>query len=493
MAHLKPEDFPDVVLPLRVKLMLLISLGVFFFGALNLVIVVRFSYVALAHEQEHRLRFVAKLLAERVERPLLQDDRVSLDRLVRQSTATDPNLAYVLVADPTGSIVGRSFTSRIPSWLLAPELRRPLRKHRLVTFRAPDGRTVREVLEPVLHGKLGTVRVGVDEGEIRRPVIGLLSLLAGMVLGFLVIGLVAARAVAKRVTAPLERIVADLKTFELDGPAVRAEINTGDEMQVLAEQVEAVTDRLQRMYRKEMERTSELARVERLVALGTLTAGLGHELNNPLAGIKNAAQRLQSKGDDPERVRRYAALIEDAVRRMQRLLGDMLSLTRGGKIDIREVQVCAAVDSAVSLAAPRLKAAGGRCEVECSPEPPCAAADQDLLVQALLNLLLNAADAVTDREEKTVTVRCRTRGNDVLIEVEDTGPGVPGEIADQVFNPFFTTKDPGAGTGLGLSVAWTTIRDMGGDLVLESPPGGGARFVLLLPRWEAQGASNPVG
>ncbi len=485
MTRQRREDLPGVVLPLRVKLMLLISLGVFVFGALNLVIVVRFSYLALAHEQDHRLRFVARLLAERVEQPLLQDDRVSLDRLVHQTAETDPNLAYVLVADPSGSVVGNSFADRIPPWLLAPGLRMPQRRHRLITFRGPDGRTIREVLVPVLEGKLGTVRVGVDEGEIRRPVIRLLSILAAMVLGFLVIGLVAARAVAGRVTAPLERIVADLEHFELDGPPVRAEIRTGDEMEILAQQVRAVTDRLQRMYRSEMERKSELARVERLAALGTLTAGLGHELNNPLAGIKNAAQRLERKRNDPELVLRYATLIEDAVRRMQRLLRDMLSLARGEKMEIRGVQVCAAVESAVGLAAPRLSGVGARCDVECSPRPGRAAADQDLLIQAVLNLLLNAADAVADRESRRVTVRCREAGERILIEVDDTGPGVPAEIADQIFNPFFTTKGPGAGTGLGLSVAWTTIRDMGGDLVLESPPDGGARFVILLPRWEA--------
>jgi len=478
------DPLAGVVIPLRVKLMFLITVGVFVFGAINLVVVVRLGYLALAREQEHRLRFVTTLLAHRVERPLLQDDRVGLDRLVHQTTAADPNLAYILVADPTGSIVGHSFRGKIPSWLLAPQLRGPLRSHDLVNLQSPDGTTIRELLAPVLRGKLGTIRVGVNESEIRRPIIRLLSILAGMVLAFLVVGLVAARRVAERVTDPVVGIVSALERFELDGEPVRLHIETADEMQVLAEQVRAVTDRLQRMYRREMERSAELARVERLAALGTLTAGLGHELNNPLAGIKNAAQRLQAKSGDRERVERYARMIQEAVARMQRLLGDMLSLTRGGEVSRQEVPACAAVQSAVSLASPRLQAAGAQCRVECSPEPPNAVGDHDLLVHAVLNLLLNAADAVSGGEERRVTVRCGVEEDRIRLEVEDTGPGVPDSIAHQVFNPFFTTKGPGAGTGLGLSVAWTTIREMGGRLSLEQKPGRGARFVITLPRWE---------
>ncbi len=472
---------PDL-LPLRSRLMLLISAGVLLFGGANLVIVGRLSYRALAREQEHRLAFVAGLLAERAEQPLLQDDRVELDKLVHQSRAIDPDLAYVLVTDPSGSIVAHTFEEKLPPWILAPQLRSVMRRP-VVEFQAESWGRIREMAIPVLKGRLGMVRVGVREVDVRRPMVGLLSIVAGMVLVFLAVGLIAARWVARRVTAPLETIVSDLDGLELDGPPFRPGVETGDELQLLAEQVQEVTDRLQLLHRQERDRERELARIERLAALGTLTAGLGHELNNPLAGIKNAAQRLETRADDSARVHRYAALIGEAVRRMERLLGDMLSFSRTGALAVGPVEVCPAIESAVALATPRFKEAGAACSVVCPDGCPTARADVDLLVQAMVNLLINAADAVAAADRREIVVRSRSGAGRVTIEVRDSGPGIDAEMVEKVFNPFFTTKPPGRGTGLGLSAAWNAIREMGGTLELANPGEAGALFIMTLEEW----------
>ncbi|HHQ47487.1 MAG TPA: HAMP domain-containing histidine kinase [Acidobacteria bacterium] len=304
-----------------------------------------------------------------------------------------------------------------------------------------------------------------------------------MVFVFLVVGLVAARWVARRVTAPLERIVSELEAFQLEGPPFRPGIDSGDEMEILAAQVEEVTDRLQRLYLQERERERDLARVERMAALGTLTAGLGHELNNPLAGIKNAAQRLDRHAADAVRVQRYAGLIEDAVRRMERLLGDMLRFSRSGAVNLGPVEVCSAVESAVALARPRMKEAEASCAISCPAGCPVARADADLLAQAVLNLLINAADAVAGSPVREIRVESRAEEGKVEIRVIDTGPGVSTEDAERIFNPFFTTKSPGRGTGLGLSGAWTAIREMGGSLALSNPGERGARFTITLEEW----------
>ncbi|NOZ95309.1 MAG: HAMP domain-containing protein [Acidobacteria bacterium] len=478
----KPTRSSDL-LPLRVRLMFLISVGVLLFGGANLVIVGRLSYRALAREQEHRLRFVADLLAKRAEQPLLQDDRVEIDKLVHQSAAIDPDLAYVLVTDPSGSIVAHTFEGKLPPWVLAPELRSSSRRP-LLSFETLAAGRVRELAVPVLGGRLGTVRVGVKEADVRRPMVRLLSVVAGMVLMFLVIGLVSARWVARRVTAPLEKIVSELEELQLAGPPFRPGIKTGDEMELLAVQVQDVTDRLQLLYRQERKRERELARMERLAALGTLTAGLGHELNNPLAGIKNAAQRLQQRADDAERVDRYADLIGDAVRRMEQLLGDMLTFSRTSALDIGRVEVCPAVRSAVALAAPRFKEAGADCTIDCPDGCPTASSDAGLLVQAMLNLLINAADAVAGGSRREVIVSSRSEAGSVTIEVADSGPGVDAGMAERIFNPFFTTKPPGRGTGLGLSAAWNAVHEMGGTLVLSNPGERGARFTIILEEWQ---------
>ncbi|MBI2213082.1 MAG: hypothetical protein HYU52_05490, partial [Acidobacteria bacterium] len=391
---------------LRSKLTMLISVGVLIFGSVNLVVVGRLTYQAVTEEQEKGLRFTASLLAERAEVPLLHDDRVELDRLVRQSVTIDPELAYVVIVDAQGKPIVHSFDAGAPAWITSAPLSDSGRAE-MLRFSAPDGREFVDLAAKILDGRLGLVRVGVDLAGARGSVMKLLSMLAAMVLVLLAAGLVAARWVATWVTAPAERIASALDEFRLGGPRVVIDVKTGDELERLAERVEAIMQRIELLHQNELEQQRELARVERLAAVGTLTAGLAHEINNPLAGIKQAAESLNGRSDDVARVQRYIPVILDAARRMERILGDLLSFARPSRRELSAVDPCDALRLAARLAAPRIKQAGASIAVDCNAERLTVKADADSLAQALLNLFLNAADAVSDAPERRITARCR--------------------------------------------------------------------------------------
>lgn len=468
---------------LRSKLTILISVGVLFFGLVNFVVVGRLAYQAVTEEQQKGLRFTASLLAERAETPLLHDDRVELDRLVRQSVSINRELAYVLILDANGKPIVHSFEAGTPTWITNAALSTPGRPE-IVPVTAADGRKFLDVSRPILQGTHGLVRVGVDLTRAQASVTKLLSMLAAMVLVLLLAGLGAARWVATWVTAPAERIAAALDEFRLGGPPIVIDVKSDDELGRLSERVEAIMQRIEVLHQNELSQQRELARVERLAAVGTLTAGLAHEINNPLAGIKQAAESLDSRPDDAARVRRYIPVILEAARRMERILGDLLTFARPARRELKKVDPCEALHLAARLAAPRIKQAGAAIRVECDSVRPAVKADADSLTQALLNLFLNAADAVNESAERNITAVCTAgESGDVTLRVSDSGPGVAEEHRERIFEPFFTTKAPGKGTGLGLATAWTAIHQMGGFLKLERSDCG-ACFAIVLPQWK---------
>ncbi|MFN2238919.1 MAG: sensor histidine kinase [Thermoanaerobaculia bacterium] len=468
---------------LRSKLTILISVGVLVFGSVNLVVVGRLAYRAVTEEQQTWLRSTASLLAERAEMPIFHNDLVGLDRLVRQSVSKNGELAYVMILDAEGTPVVHSFDAGPPTWITSATLsgrRRP--EFLLVT--SPDGRRFIDVSSRIRPGPQGQVRLGIDAAGARASVMNLLSWLATMVLALLLAGLVAARWVATWVTAPAERIAAALDEFRLGGPRVVIDVKSGDELGRLAERVEAIMHRIEVLHQNELAQQRELARIERLAAVGTLTAGLAHEINNPLAGIKQAAESLDSRPDDAARVRRYIPVILQAARRMERILGDLLRFARPARHELKQVVLCDVMYMAARLAAPRAKQAGAEVRIECNAPHLAVKADADALIQALLNLFLNAADAVSESPDRSISARCTPdESGDVTILVSDSGPGVADENRERIFEPFFSTKAPGKGTGLGLATAWTAIHQMGGVLRLEQSDGG-ASFAIVLPEWK---------
>jgi signal transduction histidine kinase/CheY-like chemotaxis protein len=231
------------------------------------------------------------------------------------------------------------------------------------------------------------------------------------------------------------------------------------------------------------ERTQRLLQSEKVATMGSLLAGVAHELNNPLAILLGQAHLLRERPEPSSLVQR-AEKIKAAGERCARIVGNFLSLARQRPPERRDVGFNQVVRDAVELLAYELRTSSVEVVLDLAEGLPTLWADPHQLHQVVVNLVGNAHQAMRHQASaRRIVLRTRldpTRRR-VRLEVADTGPGIPAEIRSKIFEAFFTTKAAGEGTGLGLSLCRGIVEEHGGTLTVESEPGRGATFVVELP------------
>ena len=229
---------------------------------------------------------------------------------------------------------------------------------------------------------------------------------------------------------------------------------------------------------EEREVTWRLLQAEKMAAVGQLAGGVAHEINNPLGGILAFAQLMAQDERSPQD-QESLRLIQDAALRAKRIVESLLRFSRRPRQDERgEVDLARLVEDALFLTQPQLK--GRQVEVVRQLAPARAYANGNQIQQIVVNLLVNAVQAVGQKGRVTVSTGLGPGGRARLV-VADDGPGVPAQIAGRIFEPFFTTKPEGQGTGLGLSICYRIAEEHGGSIHYEPVPEGGASFVVEIP------------
>jgi two-component system, NtrC family, sensor kinase len=248
-------------------------------------------------------------------------------------------------------------------------------------------------------------------------------------------------------------------------------------------EVERATERLRSTQ-------AQLIRSERMASVGQLAAGLAHEVGNPIAAMIGMQDLILTGDMTQEEVNDFVRRMRKETERIHRILRDLLDFARPVRGTTEPEQagsVEVAVNETTTLLLPQPVARNVEVELDVFPDLPGVRLRQEHLVQVLLNLLLNAAQAC--REGGRVRVVAKHEGSQVVIQVEDDGPGVPPELGDRIFEPFVSSKEVGEGSGLGLSVCRGLVEAAGGTIRLE-PKERGARFVVGLPIAERDSRSR---
>ena len=286
------------------------------------------------------------------------------------------------------------------------------------------------------------------------------------------------------VTRPLAEITAAALRVSAGERGVRVPVPArGDEVALLAGALDDMIGRLERERDLERELQDKLRRTERLAIAGTLAAGVAHEVNNPLAAVSSLVQLVAERAPDPQ-ARQQLLEALGQIDRISAALRELMDVARPGPRARARVDLAEVVERTARLVRFDRRFRRIALEVE-APPGALLQGDPDQLAQVLLNLLLNAADA-QDGQPGRVRVRLVRRAGELVLRVEDDGPGIPPEARARLFEPFFTTKPAGAGTGLGLAVCRDLVREHGGRIEVASgdpgrDPGSGTVVEVTLP------------
>ena len=254
----------------------------------------------------------------------------------------------------------------------------------------------------------------------------------------------------------------------------------------IAERTADLTEKIAALERTEAilhETRDNAVQAGKLAVLGQLSAGISHELNQPLAALQTFADNaaaLLARGRHAE-VGENLQMISELVGRTGRIVRQLKSFARREADTPQAVNVAATIEHALLIVEPRRRESAAQIAVAPFAPALTVIAEAGRLEQVLVNLLLNALDAMHDRPAPRVEVAVRAASGQVVIDVRDHGPGIPDEVRGHLFEPFYTTKPAGAGLGLGLAISLTIVESYGGTLAARNAPDGGALFVLTLP------------
>ncbi len=452
--------------------------------------VATYTQVALRQVRHEHARQLGRAIAGHVSEALGQRSEEELESLLNAQAGVG-GVEALGVFSESARVVARAGDPR-----LIERLSRTLvpTQEALLELQAEHG-TALAVVVPGSSGAVAVVLRIDDQAARAAPLVRLVGLYTGVVaLATLV---VAYFALTRLIVRPLDALTRAAGRVAEGGRTLQVPTNGATELVELGQSLRTMTERLlaeeQALRRKidEVERATErlraaqdtLVRSERLASVGRLAAGLAHEVGNPLAALMGLQDLLLEAGLSPEEQRDFLQRMRKETERIHRIVRDLLQFARpaaqGQEHEHEPGDVALAVEETTALLKPQKTLNEVELSVELDSPLPSVALQTSELVQIVLNLMLNAADACGPGGKITLSAAATSGG--VRVVVEDDGPGVPSQVRDSLFEPFVTTKEVGKGTGLGLAVCRGLVESVGGTIALDASYTAGARFVVELP------------
>ncbi|MFQ5935412.1 MAG: ATP-binding protein [Acidiferrobacterales bacterium] len=417
-------------------------------------------------------------------KPAIISALVRLDALLR--LATRPSAFQVFIVDADGVLLVDSDAERIAErtvvdWI--PELSGLGEQQRLL------GTTIEYEYdgEPTIGGFARIENSGLLAGvQIPKAAAYLTArqLLNNLVL--LSLGLLLATAListffAHRLTRPLERLTEAVREVGKGHFDIFVENSSRDEIGVLSGSFNQMAAELRQRLEELRNAQAALVQSEKMSAFGQLSAGIAHEVKNPLAGILGHAQLCLRKVKSGDPLHKYVSIIEHETKRCTEIITNLMKFARQEKTEFESIDLNEVVRQAMAIVDHQLTINDIQVELKLGMGIPPINANPNQLQQVLMNFAINAQQAM---EGRPGTVRVTTDKKDdgkVLLVFADNGPGIPENVREKIFEPFFTTKPAGKGTGLGLSVTYGIVKDHHADIRIESEVGKGTAFVMTFP------------
>lgn len=336
-----------------------------------------------------------------------------------------------------------------------------------------------------------------------------MSVLSGLIFRFLIIALLSfvmivifSYLLVSRITKPIENLSQLSENISRGDFSMRAKLESDDELGRLTKAFNQMIDSISTSHKmledynltlqkRVKERTDELMKIkeqmiqsEKLASIGRLSAGVAHEINNPLGAILSYAHLIKEELDsetDINQIKLFADNIIAETNRTKNIIRGLLEFARQHKSEYEWVEINQIVEDALNLITIQKKPDNVEIIREYGTDIPIVKIDPERIKEAIINIIINALDAMNEKGQLIIKTTVNHNKKQVKISITDTGSGIPDEIMGHIFEPFFTTKPVGKGTGLGLSVTYGIIKQHNGDIIVESKINEGTTFTIILP------------
>jgi len=477
----------SVKLSLKTKIFL--SVGIFYLAAISILtfLTIRSQRISLLAHMGERAKVGINLMELSVTGALYKLDTFRLETVAREAKAL-PNVTYAYIFDNKGRIVG-DYNEDQHQLLstFTDELGQKIVNSTTTLVDIDSKKQILDISKPVNlgHERLGGIRLGFDLEPVIQDIQEATFKAVGISSAIFLVGLGIIFMITLRMTKPIETLTIAAKRIEQGDLRYRVSIHRDDEIGSLATAFDQMAERLAQREKELKDSQTILRRADRLSSLGLLTAGLAHEIRNPLVAIRTFTQLLPERYDDAEFREGFQGLALKEVDRICGLINDLLSFARPSKPNVAPENISDVVENIARILESQAKEKNVEIKREFDLRVPKVWIDKEQMKQVFMNLILNAIQAMKDGGSIVISTRISARNNDELIkecvqvEIRDTGVGIPEENLEHIFDPFFTSKDEGS--GLGLAVSHQIVQEHGGFLTVESTVGKGTTFFVHVP------------
>jgi len=326
----------------------------------------------------------------------------------------------------------------------------------------------------------GYLIVGFDAEDIRATIRNLfiyMILVSGIII---LLTLVSVYFITGHLTKNLNAIVTIMDNIDINTEKVISVPQSNDEIGFLAQHFREMQSRLLSSRNKLKDAQKEIYHAEKLASIGRLASGVAHEINNPLMGLKNCADSISSEPDNINQTVTYIKLMSEGLEKIESIVRKLLDFAHKKSQELQEVDIKKTIAKVNQLINYRLEKSHIKIDTVFSEDLHLIFADPNLLEEVIMNILINAIDAMPRGGKVSISAQ-NVDNKNVEIKISDSGIGISKANLDKIFDPFFTTKSIGKGTGLGLSVSLMIIEELGGKILVESKLDKGTLFAINIP------------
>ncbi len=391
-------------------------------------------------------------------------------------------LRAITILDPDGEIVAQSWGQVPGLWVSGDFIQiMTVPSPRVIIDQTKDGSWTLETIMPMYSGnhRWGVLILSIEADSIRSriaqgfylllifssAVTSILLLLLWMMLG--------------RILNSMRTLVTAMNEVDFESGFVPPLPQRDDEIGLLHLGFREMGERLQQSRQDVLRAEKQVWHAERLAAIGRLASGLAHEINNPINGVRNCIYAIKAEPENQAQTLEYLAMMDEGLSHASGVIEKLLGFARKQQSGLAPVLLNDAVDSVIRLVNFKLQQKNISLETVLAPNLPTIMADRQLIQEVIMNLLINAVDAV--QENRYIKISTQADNKSIQLAVHDRGHGISKDILDQIFDPFFTTKNTGEGTGLGLSISMGIIQAHGGILEVSSSQEKGTTFTIQFP------------